>query len=206
MKIINKSILALAVLAGSTSAVQAIETASVHFVEVTPAMINRNTPRNNITRRNFDISSRLGLTYGSVKITMSSVDVRRTPSGHTTFTLAGGQDNKSNWSIRYSDNENRIKVSHGGTVGGRGSDIFVSNDGMKYTFGTSLTSGLRYANYGSTYYVSNNTNRKIRNGGGFIWRANEDDFTFNFQVNTTANSGYGKGSDYKIYVDISKNI
>ena len=40
----------------------------------------------------------------------------------------------------------------------------------------------------------------------FVWRANEDDFTFDFQVNTTANSGRGKGSDYKIYVDISKNI
>ena len=203
MKIINKSILALAVLAGSTSGVQAIETASVHFVEVTPAMINRSTPRNNIAISNFDISSRLGLGYGSVKITMSSVDVRRTPSGHITFTLAGRQDNRSNWSIIYANNENRIKVSHGGAVGARGSDIFVSDDGKQYTFGTRLSSGLRYVDYGGTYYVSNNTNRKIRNRGGFIWRANEDDFTFNFQVNTTANSGRGKGSDYKIYVDIS---
>jgi len=173
------------------------------YKELTPAMLNLSGFTNHRAGSNVDVSHYFELPENSIVITYSSVDVRRTNTGHTTFTLAGGEDQYGDWRINYNTSR-KIKISHGGALGGRGKDILVSSDGRQYQFNGVSDYRLKYSEPRYGYYVIYNPKKKkVFSSRSFEWTAKTFETSYSFILKTTARSGYHKGSDYKIFVDIS---
>jgi len=172
------------------------------YRELTPAMLGLYGFTNHRTG-SVDVSHYFGLPANSIRVSYASVDVRRTNTGHTTFTLAGGQDQYGDWRVNYSTSH-KIKVSHGGTLGGRAQDIFIAKDAKAYQFNGLNDYRLRYSENSNGYYIVRNPKkRKVFSNRSFEWTAKTFATSYAFTFKTTAPSGYHKGSDYKIFVDVS---
>ena len=182
--------------------INGLECQNTHFSELTPSMLGITGTQNNISMNNVDVSQHYGLPAGSIKVSLSSVDVIN-KNGVMAFFLAGDGDTTGSWHITYATDK-AIKVSHGGALASQKDDIFISEDSQSYTFNGGLENGLSHSKSGSNYKVHNASASKIFNATDFEWRANSTAKSFQFRVETNADSASGKGSKYRIFVDDAK--